>query len=345
MSEDFSAAERAAMRRALALAATPEVPLGPNPRVGCVLLNSSGTVVAEGFHRGAGTPHAEADALAGAGSAAHGATAVVTLEPCNHTGRTGPCAEALIAAGISRVVFAQADPNPIAAGGADTLIRAGVDVASGLLAKQAQELNRAWLFGLEHQRPLVTWKYASTLDGFSAAADGSSKWITSRAARVDSHVHRGESDVILAGSNTIQVDDPSLTVRDASETPVAVQPLRAVMGLRELPSTSQVFDETAESVVLRTRDPLVALKELFSMGKRHVFLEGGPTVAAAFMKAGVIDEVIAYLAPKMLGSGARLIADIGIENIDEAVDFEIDELTTIGSGREANIKVIMRRSN
>src|SRR3954470_22055278 len=176
-----------AMRRALELAASPGVPLGPNPRVGCVLLAPDGTEVAEGFHRGAGTPHAEAAALAEAGDAARNATAVVTLEPCNHTGRTGPCATAMVEAGVARVVFAQPDPNPIAAGGESTLRVAGVEVAFGLMEREARALNRAWTFGMEHHRPFVTWKFAATLDGRSAAADGSSRWVTSHAARVDAH--------------------------------------------------------------------------------------------------------------------------------------------------------------
>src|SRR3954466_5694797 len=154
-------AESAAMRRALELAATPGGPVGPNPRVGCVLLADDGTTVAEGLHRGAGTPHAEADALARAGARAAGTTAVVTLEPCNHTGRTGPCAEALVAAGVRRVVFAQSDPNPAAAGGAGTLRGAGVDVAGGLMLDEARTLNRAWTFAVDHGRPFVTWKLAT----------------------------------------------------------------------------------------------------------------------------------------------------------------------------------------
>ena len=171
----WSQAETAAMRRALDLAATPGVPLGPNPRVGCVLLDDAGVTVAEGFHRGAGTAHAEADALARAGAAARGTTAVVTLEPCNHTGRTGPCAQALLDAGVRRVVHAQADPNPVARGGADTLRAAGVDVASGLLEDEARALNRTWTFAMDHGRPFVTWKLATSLDGRSAAADGTSR--------------------------------------------------------------------------------------------------------------------------------------------------------------------------
>ena len=170
-SPTWSAAEESAMRRALELAASPGVPTGPNPRVGCVLLDDEGRTVAEGHHRGAGTAHAEADALALAGDRARGTTAVVTLEPCNHTGRTGPCAQALVAAGVRRVVHAQSDPNPVAAGGADTLRAADIEVVGGLLADDARELNRVWTFAVEKGRPFVTWKFAATLDGRSAAAE------------------------------------------------------------------------------------------------------------------------------------------------------------------------------
>ena len=187
----FTAAEQAAMTRALALAATPGVPLGPNPRVGCVLLDDTGATVAEGYHRGAGSPHAEADALAAAGERARGTTAVVTLEPCAHTGRTGPCAVALRDAGVRRVVFAQADPNPVAAGGGALLREAGVEVEQGLMVDEARALNRVWTFAVEHGRPFVTWKFATTLDGRSAAADGTSRWVSGRAARLDTHRLRG----------------------------------------------------------------------------------------------------------------------------------------------------------
>ena len=171
------------MRRALELAATPGVPLGPNPRVGCVLLDAGGATLATGYHRGAGTPHAEADALSRAGAAARGATAVVTLEPCNHAGRTGPCVDELLAAGVARVVFAQSDPNPVAAGGAARLAEHGVEVVPGLLADESAALNEAWTFAVGRGRPMVTWKVASTLDGRVAAADGSSRWVTGRGSR------------------------------------------------------------------------------------------------------------------------------------------------------------------
>ena len=205
----FTAAEQAAMTRALALAATPGVPLGPNPRVGCVLLDDAGNTVAEGFHRGAGSLHAEADALANAGDRARGTTAVVTLEPCAHTGRTGPCAVALRDAGVRRVVYAQADPNPVAAGGAALLRAAGVDVEEGLMVDEARAVNRMWTFAVEHGRPFVTWKFATTLDGRSAAADGTSRWVSGLAARRDTHRLRALCDVMLVGTNTVEVDDPA----------------------------------------------------------------------------------------------------------------------------------------
>lgn len=312
-------AERDAMRRALALAATPGVPLGPNPRVGCVLLAEDGRTLAEGHHRGAGTAHAEADALAQAGAAARGATAVVTLEPCNHTGRTGPCAQALVAAGVRRVVLAQSDPNPVAAGGADTLRAAGIEVEAGLLAEESAHLNRAWTFGLRHERPLVTWKLAASLDGRSAAADGTSRWISSAAARRDVHRLRAEADTVLAGTGTVLADDPLLTVRDDAGRAVRHQPLRAVMGLRELPGSARVLGDDAPTVLLATRDPHEALARLHADGRRHVFLEGGPTLGAAFLTAGLVDELVAYVAPVLLGGGTPAVADLGIDTIAAAL--------------------------
>ena len=272
----FSDTERSAMRRALELAASPGVPLGPNPRVGCVLLDAAGRTVAEGFHRGAGNPHAEVDALTRAGDAARGATAVVTLEPCNHTGRTGPCAQALIAAGVRRVVVAQRDTNPVAVGGAESLHAAGIEVETGLLADEARALNRVWTFAVEHRRPFVTWKFATTLDGRSAAADGTQPLGVQpgRAARHPPSACAVRHD---AGRHPhVAVDDPHLTVRDAAGVPIDRQPLRAVMGERDLDAGRRVFDDAAETVHLRTRDPETALKDLFARDRQHVFLEGGP---------------------------------------------------------------------
>lgn len=338
---DTSAAEQHAMRRALRLAATPGVPLGPNPRVGCVLLSADGEVLAEGYHRGAGTAHAEVAALREAGESARGATAVVTLEPCNHTGRTGPCSDALLAAGVRRVVFAQPDPNPVAAGGAHRLRGAGVEVAFGLLERESRALNRAWTFALEHRRPFVTWKVATTLDGFSAAADGSSRWITHPPARRDVHRLRAECDVVLVGTGTALADDPALTVRDEVDEPLPHQPLRAVMGHRALPDGSRLLDGSVETAVLDTRDPDTALAELYARDRRHVFLEGGPTLAAAFLRAGLVDEVVAYVAPALLGAGRSAVGDLGITSVHDLRRFRLAETSVLGSGLEADVRLTL----
>jgi diaminohydroxyphosphoribosylaminopyrimidine deaminase/5-amino-6-(5-phosphoribosylamino)uracil reductase len=331
------------MRRAIEIAASPGVPLGPNPRVGCVLVDDDGVTVAEGFHRGAGTPHAEADALARAGAAARGTTAVVTLEPCNHTGRTAPCAQALVAAGVRRVVFAQSDPNPVAAGGGTTLRAAGVEVANGLLVDEARALNRVWTFAVDHGRPFVTWKFATSLDGRSAAADGTSRWVSGRAARLDTHRLRALCDTILVGTHTVAVDDPELTVRDVDDQPLPRQPMRVVMGERDLDPGRRIFNDRAETLHLRTRDPKTALEDLFSRDRQHVFLEGGPTLAAAFLRAGLVDEVVAYVAPLLLGAGTPAVADLGITTIADAFRPRVTEVTVLDGidGEEPNIRLTM----
>ena len=331
----FNDVERAAMRRALELAATPGVPLGPNPRVGCVILAADGSEIAEGFHRGAGSPHAEAAALAEAGADARGATAVVTLEPCNHEGRTGSCARALVEAGVRRVVFAQADTNPVARGGSETLRAAGIEVEAGLLVDEARALNRAWTFAVEHGRPFVTWKFATTLDGRSAAADGTSRWVSSSAARLDTHRLRALCDAILVGTGTVEVDDPQLTVRDEVGDPLARQLLRVVMGERDLTPDRRVLDEAAETVHLRTRDPRAALATLFERDVQHVFLEGGPTLAAAFVRAGLVDEVVAYVAPMLLGAGRSAVGDLGISSITDALHLRVTDVSVL-PGHEAD---------
>jgi diaminohydroxyphosphoribosylaminopyrimidine deaminase/5-amino-6-(5-phosphoribosylamino)uracil reductase len=334
------------MRRALTLAATDGIPLGPNPRVGCVLLDAAGRTIAEGYHRGAGTLHAEADALARAGTSARGATAVVTLEPCNHTGRTGPCSEALVAAGVRRVVVAQRDTNPVATGGTETLRAAGIEVEHGLLADEARELNRVWSFAVEHARPFVTWKFATTLDGRSAAADGTSRWVSSPAARLDTHRLRALCDTMLVGSHTVEVDDPHLTVRDAAGVPTARQPLRVVMGERDLDPGRRIFDAAAQTLHLRTRDPEAALKDLFARDRQHVFLEGGPTLAAAFLVADLVDEVVTYVSPMLLGSGRSAVGDLGITTVSEALHLPVTDVTVlepVSDGYDVNVRITMSR--
>ncbi|WP_402465602.1 bifunctional diaminohydroxyphosphoribosylaminopyrimidine deaminase/5-amino-6-(5-phosphoribosylamino)uracil reductase RibD [Isoptericola aurantiacus] len=328
-------AEQHALRRAFDLAATDGLVLGPNPRVGCVLLAPDGATLGEGFHRGAGTPHAEAVALENARRAVgpdalRGATAVVTLEPCAHTGRTGPCAQALRDAGIARVVYAQADPNPVATGGAALLRHAGVDVVGDVQPARGRALNPTWTAAMELGRPVVTWKVATTLDGRTAASDGTSRWITSAAARRDAHRLRAAADTVLVGSGTVAADDPSLTVRDADLG--GPQPARAVMGLRDLPQASRLAapgPDGAATVHLRTRDPRAALADLWDHDRRHVLLEGGATLAAAFWRAGMIDEVVAYVAPVLLGAGPAAVGDLGITSITGAVRLDVADVTVL----------------
>ncbi len=322
------------LRRALELAQCGPLP-DPNPRVGCVVVRD-GRIVGEGFHRGAGTPHAEVAALADAGSSASGATAYVTLEPCAHRGRTGPCTEELRRAGIRRVVFAQEDPNPAARGGEAFLRARGLDVVGGVLAEQAAALNRAWTFAMRRGRPMVTWKVAGTLDGHSAAADRSSRWITGPSARQDVHRLRAEVGAVLVGTGTVAADDPALTVRHVAHA--GGQPLRVVMGERPLPAGARVLDGTAPHLVIREHDPHVALKTLWERQIRHVLLEGGPTLAAAFLRAGLVDEVVAYIAPKLLGDGPSTVGPLGIGTITDALTFDLLDVQTLGQDARLRLR-------
>jgi diaminohydroxyphosphoribosylaminopyrimidine deaminase/5-amino-6-(5-phosphoribosylamino)uracil reductase len=327
-----SEAETRAMRRAISLAEDPANPLGPNPRVGAVVLDAHGHVAGEGCHRGSGTPHAEIAALDSAAGSARGATMVTTLEPCDHIGRTGPCSVALIDAGVRRVVFAQADRTPVAAGGTARLSAAGVDVEGGVLAAEAATLNREWTFAQDNARPFVTWKFATTLDGRSAAADGTSRWISGPESRLDTHRQRARCDVVLVGTGTVLIDNPRLSVRGADDValPRDVQPLRAVMGLRDLPETAAVLDDAAETVVLRTREPADALAELYKGGRQHVWLEGGPTLAAAFVRAGLVDRVVAYVSSTLLGGGRSAVADLGITTMADAMRLTLTDVARLG---------------
>ncbi|MFD1826860.1 MULTISPECIES: bifunctional diaminohydroxyphosphoribosylaminopyrimidine deaminase/5-amino-6-(5-phosphoribosylamino)uracil reductase RibD [Mumia] len=320
------------MRRALDAAREATENALPNPRVGCVLLAPDGSVLAVGAHRGAGTPHAEVDALSRAGDAARGATAVVTLEPCHHTGRTGPCSEALILAGVARVVYAQDDPNPAAAGGADRLRSAGIEVESGLLATEAEALNVAWTHAVRTGRPYVTWKLAATLDGRSAAADGTSQWITGPDARLDVQRLRARCDAILVGTGTVTADDPRLTLRDDEDAPLPYerQLTRVAMGEREVPEDARVRDAEAPFLHLATRDVDAALATLAAREIRHVWLEGGPRLAGAFLGADRIDEVVAYVAPALLGAGTPALNGSGIETIADTVRLDLTDVTQLG---------------
>jgi diaminohydroxyphosphoribosylaminopyrimidine deaminase/5-amino-6-(5-phosphoribosylamino)uracil reductase len=329
-----------AMRRAVTLAAGALGRTSPNPTVGCVILNSSGRVVGEGWHESYGGPHAEVHALTDAGDRARGGTAVVTLEPCNHTGRTGPCSEALLAAGISRVVYAVPDPTPEAGGGAARLRAAGADVESGVLQAEAERGNEAWLVATRLQRPHVHLKLATSLDGRVAASDGTSRWITGAEARADVHRLRHEVDAVLVGTGTAMADDPSLTVRELPDGSLPQrQPLRAVLGLRDLPAGAKLLDHEAETVLLRQHTPTTALQDLYCRGVRSVLLEGGPTIAGAFVKQGLVDRVTTYVAPVLLGAGLPALGDAGISTITEALRLRTDDVTVLGGDVRISAKV------
>ncbi|MCP3817003.1 bifunctional diaminohydroxyphosphoribosylaminopyrimidine deaminase/5-amino-6-(5-phosphoribosylamino)uracil reductase RibD [Streptomyces sp. A3M-1-3] len=341
------------MRRAIALAARGLGSTSPNPVVGCVILDASGETAGTGYHQRAGGPHAEIHALLAAGEKARGGTAYVTLEPCNHTGRTGPCAHALADAGIARVVYAVGDPNPQATGGAETLRAAGVEVEGGLLADEAEAGNAAWLTSVRLGRPFVVWKYAATLDGRIAAADATSRWISSPESRADVHRLRAEADAVLVGSGTLRADDPHLAVRGIEG---ATQPLRVVLDTHAtiLP-TARVLDDAAPTLIAVAEDAdtrhlpgadivrlphdrhhtgglgiHALLTELYARGVRSVLLEGGPTLAGAFVAAAAVDRVVGYLAPVLLGAGPAALADAGISTLTEALRLDITEAVRIG---------------
>jgi diaminohydroxyphosphoribosylaminopyrimidine deaminase/5-amino-6-(5-phosphoribosylamino)uracil reductase len=327
---DRTAVETAAMRRALELAANGPA-RGVNPRVGCIILSASGETLAEGWHRGAGTAHAEIDALSRlAPGAAAGATAIVTLEPCNHTGRTGPCAEALLEAGIARVVYAVADPGEHSSGGARHLRDGGVEVDGGLLASEAEAFLGDWLFTARRHRPYVTVKWASSLDGRAAAEDGSSQWITGAAARLDVHRRRAAGDAIAVGTGTVLADDPSLTARDADGRLLDAQPVPVVFGRRAMPAGAALMRHPHGLVTLDGRDLAADLHDLAKRGIRSLFVEGGPTLASAFIAAGYADEVLVYLAPTLLGGDRLALGDLGVASIDEARRYDFAAIERLG---------------
>ncbi len=324
---EYSELERAMMARALALAARGLYTATPNPRVGCVIAQGE-RIVGDGWHQRAGEAHAEVNALEQAGEAARGATVYLTLEPCNHHGRTPPCAEALVAAGVARVVCAMRDPNPAAAHGADRLSAAGIAVAHGLLADEARELNIGFVSRMTRGRPWVRMKIAATLDGRSALADGSSQWITGEAARLDGHRWRARACALLTGIGTVKADDPQLNVRGV-DTPR--QPLRVIVDSRlETPPTARILqggnvllfcgvDDAARRRALEAKGAEVMvlanaagkvdlppmLEALARRGVNELHVEGGFKLNGSLVREGCVDEFLFYLNPSLLGDTAQ----------------------------------------
>jgi diaminohydroxyphosphoribosylaminopyrimidine deaminase / 5-amino-6-(5-phosphoribosylamino)uracil reductase len=314
----------AAMARAIELARLGLGKTFPNPIVGAVITSATGEFISEGFHQGA--EHAEVVAINAANNIPAGSIIYITLEPCNHHGKTPPCTKAIIDAGISKVVYAVSDPNPAAAGGGEYLRASGIEVEGGVLESEAAFDNRAWLTKIEKQRPRITWKIASTMDGKVAAADGTSKWITSELARADVALLRSQADAIVTSTATVKADNPLLTSKG-----VGKNPLRIVMGSSEIPSESQILNSEAETITIKSQDPqeLIALAK--QRGFNQIIIESGPTFGTALIKAGLIDEVILYQAPTFFGSGTPSISELGVTTISERVDFEIADVEVIGA--------------
>lgn len=350
------------MARAIHLAEKGVYSTMPNPRVGCVLVNG-GEVVGEGWHERAGEGHAEVNALAQAGEQARGATAYVTLEPCSHTGKTGPCCEALVEAGVARVVYAMEDPNPQVSGrGLDHLEAAGVTVSGPVLETEAWALNPGFIKRMESGRPLVRCKMAMSLDGRTAMASGESKWVTGPSARADVQRLRARSCAIITGIGSILHDDSSLTVReDELKLPnaglaAAIQPLRVVLDSKQqLRPNAKVLQSHARTLVVSARpepDPVLAeagveqmsipgedgrvdlLKLLFELGRRQcneVLVEAGSALAGAFLRRGLLDEVVIYMAPKLMGSEARPLFELPLQSMSAQLPLTITDMRAVGN--------------
>lgn len=298
----------------------------PNPIVGAVIVSPSGEIIGEGFH--AGDDHAEVVALldcARTGKSTQGSTIYVSLEPCNHIGKTPPCTKAILGAGISRVVYAVTDPNLVAMGGGDYLRSHGIEVISQILEPESAFENRAWLHKIIRGRPHIAWKIASTFDGFTAALDGTSKWITSEQSREAVQKMRAEADAILVGTGTVLIDNPSLIPQGDAR-----RPLRIVMGEREISADSKVLDDEANTVILPSREIDVLIEKVNALGLNSILVEAGSTLGTALLNAGLIDEVRWFRAPTLLGAGKRAVGDLHIETLSERMDFVIVSNELIG---------------
>lgn len=333
----YSDTEDAAMLRALELAR--RGPRGVNPQVGAVLIAPDGEVLAEGWHRGVGTVHAEVDALSKlAPDAARGATAVVTLEPCNHTGNTGPCSTALMDAGVLRVVYAVDDPGATSGGGAEHLREAGVDVASGVRRREGENLLDSWLTVQRLGRPHVTVKWAQSLDGRAAAADGTSQWITGQQARLVGHGERARADAIVVGTGTVLADDPALTARSSDGALLPTQPTPVIVGSRNIPMDAAVNRHPRSPLFFP--DPRTALDELRRRGAHRVYVEGGPTLASAFIRDDLFDELQVHIAPVLLGGDHLAVGDLGVGTLADAPRLCVESVRRYG----ADVVVVARRA-
>jgi diaminohydroxyphosphoribosylaminopyrimidine deaminase/5-amino-6-(5-phosphoribosylamino)uracil reductase len=309
----------------------------PNPNVSAAIYGADQKLIADGFHnRTNSVDHAEVIALKKAGAAARGATLVVSLEPCAHTGTTPPCVDAIIEAGITKVIYAVADPNPLAAGGAQKLIDAGIIVEHRESA-ELEFVQRAWLHKEKTGRPLMIWKVATTLDSKVAASDGTSQWITGPESRDDVQALRAQSDAILIGTNTALIDNPHLIPRRH-----AVRPVRIVCGEQVVPPTHRVFDSEARTISVKSKSIPELIKVLSDEGFNQVLVEAGPTLGSALMASGKIDELIMYQAPKMLGAGKEFVSHLGISTLEDHMELELLSVAQFGSDIKSHYRVMGR---
>ena len=330
-----------AMQRAIALSEQGLGKTAPNPIVGAVIIDDDGTVIGEGFHdRMKSNDHAEVVAIANATKNLKGATIIVTLEPCNHSGSTGPCTQAIIDAGISTVVFAVNDPNSVASGGADTLRSAGIKVVEGVLKEEAAYANRAWLMKIKKNRPFFTWKVATTLDAKIAATDGTSKWITNETSRADVQILRRQADAILVGTNTVITDDPHLIPR-GDFAGYSHNPIRVICGEQELPKDAKIFDSAAQTVVVKSKDLDLLVEKLNELEINQVFVEAGMTLASAMVDHCLMDELVIYQAPTLLGSGKQFFAFDFPSTISNQM--RLDHISTVVL--EGDVKSVYRIRN
>ena len=315
------------MARAIALAKSVDFVRDKNPRVGAVVVSAAGEVIGEGWHAGSGSDHAEVMALHQADGLATGSTVYTTLEPCASTGVKGPCTHALISAGVTRVVYGQSDPNQAMAGGAAALATSGVEVTSGVLLEECVSLNPTWTFAQINNRPWVIWKTATSLDGFVASVDGTSKWITSEESREVVQEIRASVGAILTGTGTVLIDDPLMTARHLSDYQ---QPLRLVLGQRKIPSESRILAGPNPGAVTHG-DLAQVLNSLFTEhGIHRVLIEAGPGLSRSAWNQGLVDEVFWFQAPIIIGQGHGVLGDIGVNSLDQARKFSNYEVTRVG---------------
>jgi len=315
------------MAQGIALAEQVDLSRDKNPRVGSVVVSAVGEVLGSGAHLGSGTDHAEVVALAQARDLARGATVYSTLEPCAGTGQRPPCVQALIDAGVARVVFGQRDPNVEMSGGAKLLQDAGIEVIGDVLVDECTELNPSWTFAHEQARPWVIWKTATTLDGFIAAADGSSKWITGEESRAFVQRIRSTVGAIITGTGTVLADDPHLTVR---ELPADQQPLRVVVGNRAIPDDANVLKAGAQTLQT-TDDVSEVISQLWREHAIHrVLVEAGSGLSTSLWRAGLVDEVFWFQAPVIAGDGVKVLADIGLQTMGDVLRFSQTAVNRVG---------------